>query len=196
MPRKAKFDRQSVLRKALDLFARQGYTATSMKDLELALDMRPGSIYAAFGSKERLFTEVLAYYAENTIDKLKALIDGADSPLAGVRAYLIGLADLAQAEPAQKACLLVSSKLELSGSQPVLSQAAEDYLADLEDYFCEVYSTAMLAGQLPRSADPRLMAQRLQVAIMGLRVFLQRNTDPLRIRQLAGQIGKEVTCVL
>lgn len=196
MPRKAKFDRPSVLHKALELFARQGYTATSMKDLELALDMRPGSIYAAFGSKERLFTEVLAFYAEQTIVKLKAQIDEAESPLAGIRAYLIGLAELAQAEPGQKACLLVSSKLELSGSQPVLSQAAEDYLANLEDYFCEVYSKAMLAGQLPKSADPRLMAQRLQVAIMGLRVFLQRNTDPLRIRQLAGQIGKEVTCVI
>lgn len=196
MPRKAKFDRPSVLHKALELFARQGYNATSMKDLEQALDMRPGSIYAAFGSKEQLFTEVLSFYASQAIEKLRALVAGADDPLAAVRIYLIQLADLAHAAPGEKACLLVSSKIELSGSQPALSQAAEEYLANLEDYFCEVYSMAMLAGQLPASADPRLMAQRLQVAIMGLRVFLQRNTDPLRIRQLAGQIGKEVTCAL
>ncbi|KFZ31834.1 hypothetical protein IDSA_03885 [Pseudidiomarina salinarum] len=196
MPRKAKFDRPSVLSKALELFSRQGYTATSMKDLELALDMRPGSIYAAFGSKESLFNEVLSFYASQAIEELRALVNGSESPLAGVRAYLIRLADLAHAEPAAKVCLLVRSKLELSGSQPALGKAAEAYLANLEDYFCEVYSMAMLAGQLPASADPRLMAQRLQVAIMGLRVFLQRDADPLRIRQLAGQMGKEVTCAL
>ncbi|NBB84288.1 MAG: TetR family transcriptional regulator, partial [Alphaproteobacteria bacterium] len=47
MARKATFDRAAVLDKAMALFWAKGYHATSLRDLEAALDLRPGSIYAA-----------------------------------------------------------------------------------------------------------------------------------------------------
>jgi len=63
MPRQPLHDRQRSLGRAVDIFWAQGFHATSLKDLERALDMRPGSIYAAFGSKEGLFNEALDRYA-------------------------------------------------------------------------------------------------------------------------------------
>ncbi|MGU0800458.1 helix-turn-helix domain-containing protein, partial [Pseudomonas aeruginosa] len=51
MPRPARHDRQQALDRAVDLFWERGYHATSMKHIEQALDMRPGSLYATFGSK-------------------------------------------------------------------------------------------------------------------------------------------------
>ena len=62
MPRTPQFHRETALNNALQLFWRQGYHATSMKDIEEAMDMRPGSIYAAFGNKESLFKEALDSY--------------------------------------------------------------------------------------------------------------------------------------
>ena len=63
MGRTATYDRDAVLKAAMELFWARGYHTTSLKDLERALDMRPGSIYAAFGSKEALFRAALDRYA-------------------------------------------------------------------------------------------------------------------------------------
>ena len=55
MSRTALYNRHDALERALQLFWQKGFHATSLKDIEQALDMRPGSIYAAFGNKEGLF---------------------------------------------------------------------------------------------------------------------------------------------
>lgn len=58
------FDRNDALDRALDLFWKHGYDNTSMADLSAAMELRPPSIYAAFGSKEGLFEEVVDRYVE------------------------------------------------------------------------------------------------------------------------------------
>ena len=52
MANKVKFEREQVVYAASQLFWEKGFHATSTRDLQDAINMRPGSIYAAFGSKE------------------------------------------------------------------------------------------------------------------------------------------------
>ncbi|UKV14011.1 TetR/AcrR family transcriptional regulator [Thalassospiraceae bacterium SW-3-3] len=51
--------------KALALFWERGYDNTSMADLSAAMALSPPSIYAAFGSKETLFDEVITHYTKH-----------------------------------------------------------------------------------------------------------------------------------
>ena len=53
------FDREAALETATRLFWRKGYAATSVSDLTEAMGIGPPSLYAAFGSKEELFSAVL-----------------------------------------------------------------------------------------------------------------------------------------
>ena len=55
MPRKPNYDRNDLINRARDLFWKRGWAGTSLKDLEGELQMKPGSFYAAFGSKDALF---------------------------------------------------------------------------------------------------------------------------------------------
>ena len=98
MPRATLHNRQDSLERALQLFWRKGFHATSLKDLEKALDMRPGSIYAAFGSKDALFQESLERYARMALRELQRTLSGYDSPLLGLAAYLRQLGKLSEQE--------------------------------------------------------------------------------------------------
>jgi AcrR family transcriptional regulator len=56
------FDRDAALERAMQLFWRQGYEATSLHDLTAAMGINPPSLYAAFGDKEHLFMEAVERY--------------------------------------------------------------------------------------------------------------------------------------
>lgn len=56
------FDRDAVLRAAMQLFQAHGYEGTSMADLTAAMGIPAPSLYNAFGNKEGLFKETVEYY--------------------------------------------------------------------------------------------------------------------------------------
>ncbi|HLT60658.1 MAG TPA: TetR/AcrR family transcriptional regulator [Microlunatus sp.] len=56
------FDRDAALDRAIRLFWRQGYQATSVRDLSQELGIGQPSLYAAFGDKRALFEEAVRVY--------------------------------------------------------------------------------------------------------------------------------------
>ena len=88
MKRARPYDRDTALDAAMHLFWRKGYHATSLKDLEAALAMKPGSIYAAFTSKEALYLAALERYFLRSRDGLRAMLAAAASPLAALAGFL------------------------------------------------------------------------------------------------------------
>src|SRR4051812_42357533 len=56
------FDRDAALQRAMEVFWRHGYEATSLADLTAAMGINPPSLYAAFGDKKRLFLEAIERY--------------------------------------------------------------------------------------------------------------------------------------
>lgn len=67
------FDRDAALDKAVRLFWRQGYQATSIRDLTTELGISPPSLYSAFGDKQQLFVEAVEMY----VDRYGGFIDEA-----------------------------------------------------------------------------------------------------------------------
>lgn len=60
------FDRDVALERAMLLFWRRGFEATSISDLTAEMGITPPSLYAAFGDKERLFLEAVQRYLDQS----------------------------------------------------------------------------------------------------------------------------------
>jgi AcrR family transcriptional regulator len=178
-------NRQDSLERALHLFWQKGFHATSLKDLEKALDMRPGSIYATFGSKDGLFQESLERYASLGLANLERTLYAHESPLAGLAAYLRGLGGLCDQDLPSRACMLVKSLLELGEREQVARSKAEDLLAGMEKRFVDRFADAQQVGELDSSLDPVRLGRRLQAEVMGLRAFAQRDVGSAAVHALA-----------
>lgn len=192
MPRKAAFDRYAALERAMILFWTRGYAGTSLKDIEAALDMRPGSIYAAFGSKEKLFRSALTLYAERSRAALTETLSEAASPLAGLAEHVRKLGRALEAPTPTKACMLMKTVLEAPDDEGVLRDAAEDMMRQAEGAFCNAFKAAQDAGQIPADKDPWRLASRLQSEILGLRAYAQRSDAAGRIEGLAEDIARDL----
>ena len=191
MPRPARHDRQQALERAVDLFWERGYHATSMKHIEQALDMRPGSLYATFGSKEGLFSEVLNRYAEQMADELSRCLQDGETGLQGFRDYLLALAGPCQwrngAPP--RACMLIKTLLEVNPEDPQLRVQVDRILGLMEQRFAAALKQAQAAGELRPEVDCQRLARLLQAQVIGLRCFTERAIEPAHFVELAEDMG-------
>lgn len=193
MPKIRQRDRQESLNRAMQLFWQQGYHATSLKHIEQALELHPGSIYAAFGSKAALFREALDYYGCALSEEMQQCIARATSPLEGIRAYLreVGKACTAPAREGVRpvrACMVVKTILETSELDRDIAQHANRLLTRVEEYFEEVLRQAQKSGEIRDDVDPRRLARFLQAQLMGLRAFAQRDVSRRVVRDLTADI--------
>lgn len=67
--------RSHILKAAAELFAKQGYHATGMKELELASGMGRSSLYYYFANKEELLFEITTRYLRELIDAGHQLLE-------------------------------------------------------------------------------------------------------------------------
>ncbi len=192
MTRSAPYDRDTALDAALTLFWRKGYHATSLKDLEAELGMRPGSIYAAFHSKETLFRTVLERYATEMRRGFETALAGSESPLGGLADYVRDLGGLLDATGPSRACMLVKTLLEATSDQREIIAEAKEYLAAIEASFARVFEAARQRGEIAPDADPARLARRLQTYIFGLKVHAQRETSSASMHMLAEDVAADL----
>lgn len=76
------YDQETVLRRAIELFNRQGYDGTSMGDLAKELGLSKSAIYHHVPSKEHLLSAAL----DEALDGLTAAVDSAASAAPGTSA--------------------------------------------------------------------------------------------------------------
>ncbi|WP_150548160.1 TetR/AcrR family transcriptional regulator [Pseudomonas marincola] len=194
MPRIARFDRQVALDRAVELFWSRGYYASSMKHIELALDMRPGSLYATFGSKSGLFAEALDAYVARTADTFQQTLDAAPAVLEGLKCYLRSFAQACNTEtqPPAQACMLVKTLLEINPEDAALHDKVDAVLTQIEQRIGKALERAKDAGELRADVDCARLARLLQAQIIGLRVFAERKVANAQIAALADDMASLV----
>src|ERR1700676_2727693 len=113
MARPREFDRDAAVERAMSVFWRKGYEATSTEDLLCAMGIGRQSMYDTFGDKHRLYLEALkcyqAEYGAGMVERLGA----ASSPLSAIRELLLAVAS-EPAEARARGCMQVNAITELA----------------------------------------------------------------------------------
>ncbi|MCO6383425.1 TetR/AcrR family transcriptional regulator [Oceanicola sp. 502str15] len=190
MSRAAPYNRETAIDAALTLFWRRGFHATSLKDLERALSMKPGSIYAAFHSKEALFREALQLYRNRSAQNVSARVESADSPLEALAEHARRTGRPKSGSPA--GCILVKTVLELADEATEAGEDARTYLREMQDLFRSLFEQARDTGELPPEADSRRLARRFQSNMFGLAVETLRGSPSEDLAALADDMADEV----
>ncbi|MFT8809377.1 TetR/AcrR family transcriptional regulator [Gluconobacter sp.] len=119
--RPREFDRDQALDAALTLFWEQGYEPTSLNQLKAHMgNISPASFYAAFGSKEALFREVVQRYLETYGQVMAPLWDQTLSPRDAIESTLRGSARMQTSRTHPAGCMIVLGACNCSPeNQPV-----------------------------------------------------------------------------
>jgi len=74
-PPKSQVTRRLILRAAAGLFREKGYAAVSLRDIALAVNMKTGSLYYHFDSKESLVEEILTLGTQGAMAASRAAVE-------------------------------------------------------------------------------------------------------------------------
>ncbi len=192
MPRAAPYDRDATLEAAMGLFWDRGYHATSLKDLEQVLAMRPGSIYAAFKSKENLYLLAMERYFARFRDAFHQGITCAETPLQALADHLRDYGALSAEEATGQACMLVKSFVDTRSTEPAIAERAQAYLAAMRDEIAAAFEAARTRGEIAPESDSQSLARRYQAYVNALRLELHQGTPQPEIAVLADSLAREI----
>ncbi|MBA6233789.1 MULTISPECIES: TetR/AcrR family transcriptional regulator [unclassified Colwellia] len=173
MVNKVKFERDDVIRQASQLFWEKGFHATSTRDLQEVINMRPGSIYAAFGSKEGLYSESLKDYTAQIQAQIEGFLNHSDAILSGLRAFVNNVILTRQDYPSA-ICMLIKANSEFTEKEDTLRELNLKLLRVFEQYLCVLFNQAIKNGELNNNRTALEYAQFFQIQFTGLRGYLNR----------------------
>lgn len=189
MGRQQRYDRIETVEKAMNLFWRNGFSGTSMRDLEDCLDMRPGSIYANFSNKEHLYMETMNLYAAKTfknfrshMEKTKTFMEGLDHFM---RQILFTLDN-------PSGCMLAKTLADINPDHEALKEKAGNMIADFEDVLVAELERVRKTGEISENCDIRSLARYIQVQILGLRFYAEMQKPKAVVDELLNDVLKAI----
>jgi TetR/AcrR family transcriptional regulator, copper-responsive repressor len=155
-----------ALGKALDLFRKDGFAATSLDDLSAATGMNRPSLYGAFGDKRELY---LKSYARYRADARAAMIDifKDELPIRQrlARIYAVALDIYLSGEAGPRGCFTVMTAASEAVSDPEIRAMVLEGFSELDKAFAACFRIAKEKGELSKAADPVVLAQLASATI-------------------------------
>lgn len=184
MGRHKKFDPDEALAAALDVFRRKGFEGASLTDLTNAMGIQRPSLYAAFGSKEKLFHKALQRY-EAECPVFCATVF-AEKTVRGVAERLLyGAADQQTDGSNQPACLITLGAVLCSDEHLAIRQLLADARQKALEALQRRFELAAAEGDLPADVDPESLARYLMAVVHGMAVMAASGASRNSLRDVA-----------
>lgn len=184
------YDREEVLGKAMELFWRQGFEATSTQQLVEHLGINRNSMYSEFGSKKLLYEAVLDYYSRLEMSPNFEPLEAPGAGLAEIYGLFDHYAQFSVVHNAGRGCLLANMTIEMAGADPRSLEISQAFIGRVQGAFENGLTNARAAGAVHPDTDLRTQAQFLTSAWLGVLVLLRSNGAP-EIIQATARAAKE-----
>jgi AcrR family transcriptional regulator len=171
--------RDRLVETSAELFRRQGYNATGVKQIVTAAQAPFASLYHFFpGGKEQLGAEAIRLSGALYELLIPAVFDPAPDLPTGVRNFFSGAADHLQETDYADACPIATIALETSSTSEPLRQACAEVFERWIAAGAEIHEDGGLTGEQARELTIAMLAA-LEGAFVLARAL--RSTEPLQI---------------
>jgi AcrR family transcriptional regulator len=178
------FDEDATLEAALRTFWQNGFVATSMIDVAEATGVQRGSLYNAYGDKERLFLLAYERYASRFLDSVRQALSNPD-PAVALTALFKGIVANMSAGAPSRGCLTTKTAIEL----PLAGKAIEARVKRLIEDFTALVRDALStpAARRKLKCDPDVAADLTVTFTRGLAVMERAYRNPRHLEKMSQQ---------
>jgi AcrR family transcriptional regulator len=169
--------RDRIVQRSAELFRRQGFTGTGVKQIVAEAGAPFGSVYHFFpGGKEQLGAEVIRWSGAIYGQLIDAFFAPGADPVAATRDFFAAAADTLKESGYADACPIATVTLEVSGTSEPMRQACADVFTSWIQAGTDRLAEAGISRQRARSLTISMLAS-LEGAFVLARAL--RSTEPL-----------------
>jgi TetR/AcrR family transcriptional repressor of nem operon len=184
MARPREFDRDAAVQRAMSVFWRKGYAATSTDDLLRAMNIGRQSMYDTFGDKHRLYLEALERYQRESVAENIRRLRSTASPLAGVEALVIGII-ASDKSTRERGCMGVGSICEFGNTDTDLAALRAKSGGAQRKALIERLRHAQAANEIGANVDIERAARFVETTMFGLQVAAKAGASLQSLRDTA-----------
>ena len=184
MARPREFDEGTVLDAAVLCFWKQGYEATSIRDLVAETGVTAASLYNAFGDKRALYQKALDHYIEASVaDRIRRC--GMLPPRQAIEAFFEDIVKRSLNDRDRKGCMLVNAALDMAPHDPAFRRIVADVLVGIEAFFLACIRAGQADGTVTRSLPAETLSRNLLGVLMGIRVLARVRPERALLEDVA-----------
>jgi AcrR family transcriptional regulator len=159
------YEPEIALGKALDLFRKGGFAATSLDDLSAATGMNRPSLYGAFGDKRELYIKSYQRYRDDARAAMLGIFRE-ELPIRRrlERIYAVALGIYLAGE-SPRGCFTVMTAASEAVADPQIRGMVLEGFSELDRAFANCFRLGREKGELPASADPDVLAKLASATI-------------------------------
>ncbi|NVK41615.1 MAG: TetR family transcriptional regulator C-terminal domain-containing protein [Oceanospirillaceae bacterium] len=180
--RKPEHCRSHILEMGMELFDRNGYHGTGLKEILETCQVSRGSFYNFFGSKEEFAVEIIRYYQEQAFDHWSLQLDPECDYAAQLRRQIETEIDQGRAHCFRMGSLLVNLSGEIGAASDAFRNAIAAATERLLDAIENDMRICQRQGTVRSDLNPRELAELIWNSWQGalLRMQVEDSTEPLR----------------
>jgi len=188
MGRQPAFERHDVLEKATQVFLRNGFQRTTIKDITKATGLQPGSLYTAFENKSGLYIEVIEHYTNRQLKVLDSCEEHNDTFLDALKVFFkMTSENIAQQTP-DAHCLLVYGAFEIPDDENELRYYVQLKLQEIESRIYLLLVKAQENNEVECEENPIELARFLMTLLFGHRVLAKLHANPEDINNTVDRV--------
>jgi AcrR family transcriptional regulator len=178
------FDEDALLEAALEAFWQNGFAATSMIDVAEVTGVQRGSLYNAYGDKERLFLLAYERYSSGFLDSVRQALSNPDPVIALTTLFKQVVVNMSEGAPS-RGCLTTKTAIELPLAGKAIEARVKQLLEDFTALIRDALSTPAARRKL--SCDPAIAADLAVTFTRGLAVMERAYRNPQHLEKMSQQ---------
>ena len=167
------FDLEEVTGKAALLFWERGYEGVSVDELTAAMGITTQSFYAAFGSKQKLHREALAWYEREVMRPIRDALAGERDVVRAIQVALEACAREFNRPDRPLGCLRSTAGICASRENEAVARHASGLRLETTAFLKARLDQGVADGQLDAGTNTGALAMYLNAMVAGMAVAAQ-----------------------
>lgn len=168
MARQREFDPKAVIDRAIPVFARLGYEATSIRDLKEAMGISSSSMYEVFGDKRGVFLAALSSACEQERAQIAQMAFDAAVPERFIERLFASLEVVAENPPLRQGSLALNAMAEFGTRDPDVTHLLLEHYLGITGIITEVLGEAQEIGTITTRTEPLHLAYTILSTLQGV----------------------------
>ncbi|MBN1983717.1 MAG: TetR/AcrR family transcriptional regulator [Chitinivibrionales bacterium] len=156
--KKSEKTRQYIIQQCAPLFNQNGYSGTSLSDIEKTTGLTKGCIYGLFSSKVELAVACFDYACSVIHDRMEIQAREKESAIDKLRAIFDMYRTFPQFWPIPGGCPILNTAIESDDTNPLLRQKVVHALEIWRRFFASIITKGIRRHEIRPDAEPNVTA--------------------------------------